>query len=535
VIRDAIVQSIRAALDRADVEPQPVVVNIERPARRDNGDWSTNVALATAKVARRAPRDLAEAIVEGVMLDPPPHLDRVEVAGPGFVNFFLHPGWLQDVLREVVTAGEDGYARHDVGRGTRVNCEFVSANPTGPLHAGGGRWAAYGDALANIFERCGYETHREYYLNDRGNQLDAFAGALAARKQGLPLPPAGYHGQYIVDWAAEMPDDADPKQWGYERCKQDLRETLARMGVEFDTWFSEREMDERGGIVACLDDLRAHGAVYEKDGAVWLRSTDWGDAKDRVLVKSSGDYTYVLPDIAYHRDKFERGFNLLVDVWGADHHGYIDRLKAGVQALGHDPDELEIILGQFVTLMRSGEEVRMGKRSGDFVELSEVLDEVGADATRLAFLLQSIDTRQAFDIEQVKAKSMENPVFYVQYAHARIHSMGRVAAERGVERVPLDAADLSLLSHDRELQLLRTLEELPDVVLQACAERAPHKVTTWVRRLAGDFHGFYHDCWVMGEGIAPQLTQARLWLVEASRVGLAVGLGLLGVGAPETM
>jgi arginyl-tRNA synthetase len=533
-IRDDLAESLRRALREVGVEP-PEVVRLERPARREHGDWSSNVALASAKAAGRPPRDLAQTLADALNADPPRHLVRAEIAGPGFVNFQLDPGWLHDVLRDVVTTGTEGYARHDVGRGIRVNCEFVSANPTGPLHAGGGRWAAYGDALANVLERCGFETHREYYLNDRGNQLDAFAASLEARKKGLPLPPDGYHGQYIIDWAAEMPDDADPKEWGYQRCQRDLHDVLARMGVEFDTWFSEREMDEQGGIAATLDELKDHGATYEADGAIWLRSTDYGDEKDRVLVKSNGDYTYVLPDVAYHRDKFERGFNLLIDVWGADHHGYVNRLKAGVIALGHDPAELEIVLGQFVTLMRGGEEVSMGKRSGELVELADVLDEVGPDATRLTFLLQSIDTRQSFDIEEVRAQSMENPVFYVQYAYARIASMSRVAAERGVERRPLDEADLSLLTHDRELDLLRTLEELPDVVLNACVERAPHKVATWVRKLAGDFHGFYHDCWVLGEGISPELTQARLWLVEASRIGLSIGLDLLGVHAPESM
>jgi arginyl-tRNA synthetase len=293
-------------------------------------------------------------------------------------------------------------------------------------------------------------------------------------------------------------------------------------------------MVESGAIEATLEDLRSRGYVYDADGAVWLRTTDFGDDKDRVLVKSDGEPTYVLPDIAYHRDKFARGFGLLIDVWGADHHGYQQRLKVGVQALGHDPDELEIILGQFVTLMRGGEEVRLSRRAGNIVTLAEVLDEVGPDAARLTFLLQSIDTKQLFDIDLVRSQAMDNPVYYVQYAHARISSIGRVAAERGVERRPLGDVDMSLLTHERELDVLRSLAELPDVVGLASAERAPHKVTTWVRELAGRFHGFYHDCYVIGD-VPPELTQARLWLVEAARVGLAIGLGLLGVSAPESM
>jgi arginyl-tRNA synthetase len=537
VIRDALAESLKAALDALGVDPLPSVVNLERPARREHGDWSSNVALATAKQARRNPRELAQQIV-GWLEDPlhtPAHVRSIEIAGPGFVNFRLHDTWLHDVLRTVVDEGTDNYGRSDIGTGTNVNVEFVSANPTGPLHAGGGRWAAYGDALCNVMAWCGHDVHREYYLNDRGTQMGLFAASLAARKAGTALPEDGYRGDYLVEWAAEMPDGADPFEWGYERVKRDLRETLERMNVRFDTWFSERSLVESGEVEATLDDLRQHDAAYDADGAVWLRTEQFGDQKDRVLVKSDGEPTYLLPDVAYHRSKLARGFDLLIDVWGAEHHGYVARLKAAIQALGHDPDELEIILGQLVNLLRSGEPVRMSKRTGDIVELAEVLDEVGPDAARLTFLLQSIDTRQTFDIDVVKSRSMDNPVYYVQYAHARIASIERVAAERNVERRPIEDVDLSLLTHERELDVLRSLHELPEVVLDACLTRGPHKVTTWVRDLAGRFHGFYHDCYVMGEGVSADLTQARLWLVEAARTGLAIGLGLLGVSAPESM
>jgi arginyl-tRNA synthetase len=442
---------------------------------------------------------------------------------------------LFDVLVETVERGEAQFARHTFGEGTRVDVEFVSANPTGPLHAGGGRWAAYGDALSNILERCGYPVTREYYLNDRGTQMRLFAESLAAAKAGHPIPEDGYQGEYIKEWAAEMPDDADPGAWGYERVKRDLASTLARMGVEFDVWFSEQSLVDRNLVEATLDDLRAHGAVYEADGAIWLRSAESGDDKDRVLVKSDGEPTYLLPDIAYHRDKFARGHDLLIDVWGADHHGYVARLKDGVRALGHDPDELEIILGQLVLLVRHGEPVRLSKRAGDLVLLEDLLDAVGPDVARLTFLLQSLDTRQTIDLDVITAQSMENPVFYVQMAHARIAGIARRAAEVGVQRAPLVDVDLSLLTHERELEVLRALSELPEVVALSCAERAPHKITTWVRELADRFHGFYHDCYVIGEGIPAELTQARLWLVEAARVGLAIGLDLLGVSAPESM
>jgi arginyl-tRNA synthetase len=535
MIREALAESVRATLVALGVQPVPEVVHLERPARPEHGDWSTNVALALAKAAGRNPRELATAICDHLRATPAPHVVAVEVAGPGFVNFRLDHGWLHDVLRQVVGEGADGYARHRIGGGERVNVEFVSANPTGPLHVGTGRWAAYGDSLCRLLDRCGWDVHREYYVNDRGTQMTLFVESLAARKAGHAVPEGGYHGQYVADWAAEMPDDADVAAWGYERVTRDLADTLAALGVIFDTWFSERSLVTSGALEATLADLGAAGALYDAGGATWFRATDHGDRQDHVLVKSDGEPTYLLSDIAYHRDKFGRGFEHLVDIWGADHHGHVARLKAGVAALGHDPAHLEIILGQLVTLERGGEVVRMGRRSGEFVELAEVLDEVGPDVARLIFLLQSVDTRQTFDLDVVRRQSMDNPVYYVQYAHARIASIGRVAAERGIDRNPLAETDLSLLAHSRELDLLRSLAELPDVVLSACLTRGPHKITTWVLELAGRFHGFYHDCTVLGPDNDPELTQARLWLVEGTRVGLAITLGLLGVSAPEAM
>ncbi|MDP1819486.1 MAG: arginine--tRNA ligase [Acidimicrobiales bacterium] len=533
MIRDTLTAALRAALDDSGITP-PDGIHLERPARREHGDWSSNVAMATAKAHGRNPRDLAATLVDALNADLPQHVERVEIAGPGFVNFHVAPTWLHEILTDVAQAGEAGFARPDVGSGLRVNVEFVSANPTGPIHAGGGRWAAYGDALCNILERCGHEVHREYYLNDRGPQMRLFADSLAARKAGEDVPEGGYQGEYIDGWAQEMPDGVDPLEWGYERVKRDISESLGRIGVHFDTWFSEQSLVESGAIDATLADLRDKGVVYDDDGAVWLRTTDYGDDKDRVLVKSDGDPTYMLPDIAYHRDKFARGHQLLIDVWGADHHGYVARLKTGVQALGHEPSELEIVLGQLVTLMRSGKEVRLGKRSGNMVLLDDLVESVGPDAARLTFLLQSIDTRQTIDLDLITAESNENPVFYVQYANARIHSIGRRAGEAGIVRVPLADVDLSLLTHERELDVLRKLSELPEVLALACNDRAPHKITTWMRELADRFHGFYHDCYVIGD-VPPELTQARLWLVESARVGLAIGLDVLGVSAPRSM
>ena len=534
MIRAALTDSLRAALAAAGVDA-PDDIALDRPARREHGDWSSNVALVVAKAAGRNPRELATELATTIEANLPAHVAAVEVAGPGFVNFRLHDSWLHDVLRDVVGQGVERYATPDLGGGQRVCVEFVSANPTGPLHAGHGRWAAYGDSLARILQRCGHAVEREFYVNDRGTQMELFAASLAARRDGEEPPEGGYHGEYVTEWASEMPVDADIGEWGYQRVRDEQAATLARMGVEFDTWFSERSLVETGAIEQTLAELRERGMAYDDDGATWLRSTRFGDEKDRVLVKSDGEYTYVLPDIAYHREKFARGFDHLINVWGADHHGYVQRLKAGIQALGHDPDELEVILGQLITLLRAGEPVRMSKRTGDILELDELLDEVGPDAARLTFLLQSIDTRQSVDIEVVRSESMENPVFYVQMAHARLASIQRVAAERAIDRLPLDDVDLALLTHERELDVLRALAALGDAVVDACVERAPHRVTTWVRALAGKVHGFYHDCWVMGEGISPELTQARLWLVESARIGLAIGLDLLGAHAPDAM
>lgn len=534
MIRDDLASAVHDALRALAVDPLPDRVALERPGRREHGDWSTNVALVAAKAAGRNPRELATQLVEHLAAAPPAHVVKVELAGPGFVNFDLAPTWLHDVLDQVVTDGLDGYARSDVGAGTRVNVEFVSANPTGPVHAGHARGAAYGDSLARLLERCGYDVTREFYINDRGVQMQKYGASLAARRDGVEPPEDGYQGQYIIDWAADLPADADPVVWGEERALADQREVLASFGVHFDVWYRELALVESGAIDETLAELADRGATYEQDGARWLRSSDAGDDKDRVLVKSDGELTYLSPDIAYHRDKFSRA-DRVINVWGADHHGYVARMKAAMAALGHDADELEVVIVQLVDLLKDGEPVRISKRAGNVIELRDVIDEVGADAARLTYLLQSVDSRQTVDLAQVASQGMENPVFYVQMAHARIHGIARKAAEAGVVRANRADVDLTVLTDDRELAVLRSLSELPDIVRQAAADRAPHRVATWVRELAGTFHGFYHDCYVMGDGITPEVTQARLWLVESARIGLSIGLDLLGVGAPESM
>ncbi len=532
-MRAELTSALESALQALGVEA-PASIHLEQPARREHGDFSSNVALTSAKAAGRPPRELAQAVVDHISANPPAHVVGVEIAGPGFVNFRLDDTWLLDLIPTVVQAGSD-YGRSTSGDGRRVMVEFVSANPTGPVHAGHARGAVYGDSLARLLEFTGHDVAREFYINDRGVQMQTFADSLAARRDGREPPEGGYHGEYIVEWASQMPADADPLEWGEAHALEDQRKVLARMNVEYDTWFSERAMVDTGAIDTTLSDLRERGVAYDAEGAVWLRSTDFGDDKDRVLVKSDGEFTYLLPDIAYHRDKFARGFDLLINVWGADHHGYVPRMRAAVQALGHDPSDLEVVITQLVRLEQDGEEVKISKRAGNLITLEDLLDEVGVDAVRLTYLLQSVDSPQTVDLGLIVAQSNENPVFYVQMANARIRSIARVAAERGIERLPLDQVDLTVLSHDRELEVLRQLFVLPEVVELAARERAPHKVTTWVRELAGAVHGFYHDCPILSPETPDDLRQARWWLMEAAGTGLRVGLDLLGVDAPDQM
>lgn len=532
-------EELRAALAAAAVAEGlavPDEIGLEQPANREHGDWSSNLALATSKQAGSNPRDLAQKLIDRLENQGLDHVDKIDVAGPGFINFHLHETWLYDVLRHVIDVGVAGYGTNNLGAGRSVNVEFVSANPTGPLHAGHGRGAVYGDALASLLEWSGYQVTRETYINDRGVQMGTYADSLAARKAGEEPPEGGYQGQYIIDWAQDMPDDADPLEWGYARALADQREVLGQLGITFDVWFSEKSLVENGELDASLDRLKDRDMVFEEGGATWLRSSDLGDDKDRVLVKTDGEYTYLTPDIAYHANKFDRS-DELVNVWGADHHGYIARMKAAMAALGNDPEMLDVQITQMVKLMRDGEEVKLSKRSGDIVELRDVVEEVGADAARFTYLLQSIDSQQTFDLALAVSQAKDNPVFATQYAHARICRVQTKVAEAGIERLPLPDVDLSVLTHEREIEILRTLFSGPDLVALAAKERAPHRVVGWVRELASAVHSFYQnpDCYVIGEGVPPELTQARLWLIEAARIGLASSLGRLGVSAPESM
>ncbi len=530
-LSDAIV----AALGTLEVPIQAHLVQLVRPARHEHGDWSTNVALVAAKLAGKPPRDLAAALAAVLQAAGIDQVLEVEVAGPGFINFKLATSWLHHALCDVVAEGEDSYATPQVGEGESVQIEFVSANPTGPLHVGNGWLGSYGDALGRVMSRCGFQVRREYYVNDTGGQIRLLGESLLARRRGDVVPEEGYQGEYVTHLAADYdgPDDiVEAGRYAAERILENIRATLERLEIHFDEWYSQASIEESGQVAETIELFRDRGLVFEEDGATWLRSTEFGDSRDRVLVRSNGDATYLAGDLAYHRDKFlVRKFNRVIDVFGADHHGQVASLKAGVAALGIEPERLEIRLGQLVNIVGQ----RMSKRAGNVIQLDSVIEEIGPDATRLLSLLNSIDQATTLDLDLVQRQSMENPVFYVQYAYARIASIDRKRVERGVERVPISKADLQLLVHDRELELIRCLVDLPHVVAEAAKDRAPHKVTNWVRLLAGEFHGFYHDCRVLSDEVPPELTQARLWLVEGVRIGLSIALGLLGVRALDEM
>ncbi len=535
-IRSTLAEAVAASLNTLGIEVDAAAVHLERPARREHGDWSSNIALTMAKTSGRPPRQLAAELQAQLTEHPPRHVRKVEIAGPGFLNFYLDDGWLYDVLEDVVAGGERDYARLDLGHAKTVQIEFVSANPTGPLHVGNGWWASYGDAVGRLLERCGWLVSREYYVNDTGGQIRRLGASLLARRNGEPLPEGGYPAGFIKGLAAayEGPDDiAAAGRWAAERTLGYIKLQLAEINIHFDEWFSQASIEESPAMGETMAQLEAGGLTYTEDGALWLRTAELGDPREkRVLRKSDGDWTYLAGDMTYHWNKFvTRGFDRVINVWGADHEGQVPSLKAGVAALGVDPERLEIRLGQMISLA-SG---RMSKRAGNAVDLDDLVDDIGPDAMRLLSLVNSPDQATVVDLDKVRAESKESPVFYVQMAYARIAGIGREADKRGVSRMPIAEADLTLLTHPRELEVLRALSELPEVVALACAERAPHKVTTWVRELADRFHGFYHDCYVLHSDVPAELTQARLWLVEAARIGLGIGLGLLGVAAPERM
>jgi arginyl-tRNA synthetase len=541
-------EAVAAVAGDLGLPDAPPEIELSKPKQKEHGDFATNVALALAGRVGRSPRDVAETIVAA--LPPASFLERAEVAGPGFINLFVTDEWLHDALREAVRLGPEYGRAERLERSVQV--EFVSANPTGPLHIGTARNAVIGDAIAEVLRAAGWTVEREYYFNDAGRQMDLFGASVEARYlqrfgRDVEIPEDGYHGSYIGDLAEELAASfgdalADlPEEERHERILHEgaarilaqIKATLERFGVRYDRFLHEKELHDSGEVQQAVDRLRASGHVYDADGAVWFRSTDFGDDKDRPLIRTNGIPTYFAADCAYVVDKFRRGFDHLIYVWGADHHGDVVRVKGAAEAMGYDPDAVEIVLYQFVTLYRAGELVRMSKRAGDIVTLDELLDEVGVDATRFTLLSRSNDSPIDFDIELVKRQTMDNPVYYVQYGHARIVSILRVAAERGVTLRPVDEADLSLLSTEAELDLLRSIAEVPARIREAAELRAPHRLTYFARELAEQFHRFYTECRVVTEDEA--LTQARLWLSTGAKQAIANLLALLGVSAPESM
>jgi arginyl-tRNA synthetase len=549
-IHRAIAASLAAAAAAGELaDLTGLAFTVERPRDRSHGDWATNAALVGARRARRPPAEVAALVVR--YLPVVPHLERVGVAGPGFVNFTLAPSWYREVLARAARGGP-GHARSQVGADERIQVEFVSTNPNGPLHIGHGRGGVVGDVLCRVLEYVWHPVEREYYYNDAGAQMGRFAASLEARYlQALgreaAVPEDGYHGAYLEDWGRELAAEAGQAlaalpsvelrsrvlRWGLDRAMRDIEETLAMARIPFDTWFSEAELHRRGEVEEAIRLLEERGHVYQAEGARWFRSTEFGDEKDRVLVTGDGRYTYLAPDVAYHLDKFARGFDRLINIWGADHHGYVPRMKAAVAALGFDPDRLELIITQMVNLFRGGEPIRMSTRTGEFVTFREVIEEVGVDAARYNLVAVSPDTTISFDLEEAKRQSMENPVYYLQYAHARVHSLKEFAAAAGVERRPLEEVDLPLLAHPAEVELLKQADRLGEEVREAAARRAPHRIVAYGQDFAAAFHKFYTDCRIVTDDAA--LTQARLWLVEAAGSVLLAVLGLLGLSAPDHM
>jgi arginyl-tRNA synthetase len=518
------------------------------PRQKDHGDFATNVALSLAARCGKPPREVAQAIVDG--LPPAPWVEAVQIAGPGFINVFLTDDWLHEALRTIAREGA-GYGQ-GAPTGERVQVEFVSANPTGPLTIGHARNAVIGDAIARLLAFAGHEVEREYYFNDAGGQMDRFGASVEAHYlelvgRDVAFPEDGYHGEYVRDYARDILQkegpglaDLDPEDRfarlraeGARRAMDGIRATLARFGVAFDTFVSEASLSDKGEIGDAIERMRASGFVFDAEGAVWFRSTAFGDDKDRPLVRSTGLHTYFAADCAYLIDKFSRGFDHLIYVWGADHHGDVVRVRAAAEVLGFDPARVELFLYQFVTFLRGGEPVKMSKRAGTFVTLDDLIDEVGTDAARFHLLLFSNDHPMNFDIEVVKRQTMDNPVYYVQYGHARIASILRTAAARGVELPPIEEVELGRLVHEAELDLLRALAEVPADIAKAAGLRAPHRLAHSSQELAARFHRFYTECRVVSEDEA--LTQARLWLCRATEQVLANLLVLIGVSAPERM
>lgn len=552
-MKDLLKQGITEALNKAiaagtlPAGDYPDVA-LEVPPQKEFGDFASNIAMQSARVAHKAPRLIAQAIVDGMDY---PWLDHAEIAGAGFINFFLKNDVIYDTLKQILVAG-DAYGHAPLRKEDTIQVEYVSANPTGPLHVGHGRGAAYGSALVNLLRAAGYNVQAEYYINDAGNQMNNLAASVNARYLELlgkpaEIPENGYHGHDIIETAQAIIDqDGDKyldmpeeerlelfKDRAYAEKLKALKRDLAHFNVHYDNWFSERTLHPDAIQAACKV-LEERGKIYEKDGALWLKSTDYGDDKDRVVIRDNGVPTYLAADIAYHKNKYDRGFKKMINIWGADHHGYVARVKAAMAALGYDVNQLEVLLLQMVSLFRDGKPVKMSKRTGQAITLNELIEEVGTDAARYFFIMRSLDTQLDFDLDLAKSHSNENPVYYIQYAHARIYSIYRQAKEAGAD-LSTDWSDVKwdTLTNEYELELIKKMAAFPEEVQRAARERAPHRIAHFVHELAGMFHAFYNHCRIIQED--KDLERARLALVTAVRITIANSLAILGVSAPEKM
>ena len=538
-------QAITEGIFSADELPKII---LEVPPKKDFGDFATNFAMQAAKAAKKSPKIIAEAIVERLHET---WLDKTVIAGPGFINFYLKSDWLYTMLADILAQGEN-HGNSQAGAGQRIQVEFVSANPTNPLHVGHGRGAAVGSALVNLLKAAGYDVSSEYYINDAGNQIDNLAASVNARylellKKPVEFPADGYHGQDIVATAQGIIDKDGDKHLSVPVAERlllfkgialteklaALKSDLAAFNVHFDVWFSECTLHESNALAEVCQVLQDKGFIYEKDGALWLRSTAYGDDKDRVVIRDNGIPTYLAADIAYHRNKLERGFNKIINIWGADHHGYICRVKAAIASLGYQAEQLEVLIVQMVSLYRNGQMVKMSKRTGQSVTLSELIEEVGTDAARFFFIMRSLDSQLDFDLDLAKSRSSENPVYYIQYAHARIASIFRQLAEVGITLGGSDNTKLSLLTSDYEIALIKKLGEYQAEIADAASERAPNRIARYVHDLAGLFHTFYSQCHI--NGVDQDLQQARMALALAVQTIIRHALGILGISAPEKM
>ncbi|MGE6754881.1 arginine--tRNA ligase [Rossellomorea sp. NPDC071047] len=550
-VQENLKSEIKAAVLKAGLatEDQIPDVILEIPKEKSHGDYSTNMAMQLARVAKKAPRMIAEDIMANFDQSKA-SIEKMEIAGPGFINFYMNNEYLTDLIPLILDQDQQ-YGQSNAGNGERVNVEFVSANPTGDLHLGHARGAAVGDSLCNVLEKAGYKVTREYYINDAGNQIHNLAISVEARYfqalgEDKAMPEDGYHGADIIGIGKKLAEEFGSKyaevsdeerykffrEYGLKIEMAKLQKDLEMFRVPFNVWYSETSLYENGKIDAALKTLKDNGHVYEEDGATWFRSTELGDDKDRVLIKNDGTYTYLTPDISYHQDKFERGHDVLINIWGADHHGYIPRMKAAIEALGFDREKLEVEVIQLVHLYKNGEKMKMSKRTGKAVTLRELVEEVGLDAVRYFFAMRSADTHMDFDLDLAVSQSNENPVYYAQYAHARICSILRQAEEQGLASE--DKIDLKLIGTEKEVDLLKKLGEFPQMVADAAEKRTPHRVANYINDLASAFHSFYNANKVLDEENR-ELTTARLALVKVVRVTLQNALALIGVAAPEKM